>query len=60
MTGAVFDPRGLHCSSKWQHGKNRLCGNDGRTASDTPLPERTAGPQPLTWVQNKIYAAYTL
>ncbi len=24
-TSAVFDPRGLHCSSKWQHGKNRLC-----------------------------------
>ncbi len=25
MTGAVFDPRRLYCSSKWQHGKNRLC-----------------------------------
>ncbi len=24
-TGAVFDPRRLYCSSKWQHGKNRLC-----------------------------------
>ncbi len=65
-TGAVFDPRGLKCSSKWQHSKNRL-GVEMMAALLQTHRSRNALPDlnrvqcecsdPLTWVQNKIYAA---